>query len=100
MDIKSMAISGTLESSDVQITVEPEQAGVSVDIISSVLNQYGRQIQKVVLDTLERLDVSAAKVTVVDKGALDCTIKARVESAVFRAAGVNEAIPWEGVVRE
>jgi len=100
MDIKSMAISGTLESSDVQITVEPEQAGVSVDIISSVLNQYGRQIQKVVLDTLERLDVSAAKVTVVDKGALDCTIKARVESAVFRAAGVSEAIPWEGVVRE
>jgi len=100
MDIKSMAISGTLESSDVQITVEPEQAGVSVDIISSVLNQYGRQIQKVVLDTLERLDVSAAKVTVVDKGALDCTIKARVESAVFRAAGIGEAIPWEGVVRE
>ena len=52
------------------------------------------------LETLDRLEVTDAKVTVVDHGALDCTIKARVECAVFRAEGVSEKnIPWGGAVR-
>ena len=52
------------------------------------------------LETLERLGVTDARVTVVDKGALDCTLKARVECAVFRSCGASEQnIPWGGVVR-
>lgn len=100
MEILSVAISGTLESSDVQVTVEPARESIVVDISSNVLNQYGRQIQKVVLDTLKRLGVNSARVTVVDKGALDCTIRARVESAVFRAAGHSGTVDWGGLVRE
>ena len=46
-----------------------------------------------VLETLERLDVRSAKLTLVDKGALDCTIRARVESAVYRSIGQSEGIP-------
>ena len=87
MDILKSAVAGSLESSDVQVTIEPGQDGISVDISSSVLRQYGRQIKKVVLETLERLDVRSAKLTLVDKGALDCTIRARVESAVYRSIG-------------
>ena len=46
------------------------------------------------------LESSDAQVTVVDKGALDCTLKARVECAVFRSCGQSQAnIPWGGVVR-
>ena len=64
------------------------------------MNQYGRQIKATVLETLERLGVTDARVTVVDKGALDCTLKARVECAVFRSWGASEQnIPWGGVVR-
>ena len=52
------------------------------------------------LETLERLGVENARVAVVDKGALDCTIKARVECAVFRSCGASaEDIPWGGAVR-
>ena len=41
-----------------------------------------------------------AKVAVVDKGALDCTLKARVECAVLRGCGQSaENIPWGGAVR-
>ena len=41
-----------------------------------------------------------AKVSVVDKGALDCTLKARVECAVFRSCDASEKdIPWGGVIR-
>lgn len=100
MDILKSAVAGSLESSDVQVTIEPGQGGISVDISSSVLRQYGRQIKKVVLETLERLDVRSAKLTLVDKGALDCTIRARVESAVYRSIGQSEGIPWGGAVRE
>ena len=39
-----------------------------------------------------------ARVTVVDKGALDCTIKARVECAVYRSGDVKENLPWGGVI--
>jgi citrate lyase subunit gamma (acyl carrier protein) len=98
--IVGKAVSGSLESSDLLVTIEPAQEGVVLDIESGVLRQYGRRIKKVVLETLERLEVNAASVTVVDKGALDCTIKARVESAVFRAAGFTGDVPWGGVVRE
>ena len=100
MVIEKNAMAGTLESSDAQVTVEPG-TGLELEIQSSVLNQYGRQIKATVLETLQRLDVTDAKVKVVDKGALDCTLKARVECAVFRSCGVSAGnIPWRGVVRD
>ncbi len=100
MEILKPAAAGTLESSDVQVTVEPGDGGVELSLTSSVMNQYGRQIRATVLETLERLEVSSARVTVVDKGALDCTIKARVECAVLRGCGQSaENIPWGGAVR-
>ena len=99
MKIEKSAMAGTLESSDAQVTIEPAE-GLELSIQSSVLNQYGRQIKATVLETLDRLDVKDAKVTIVDKGALDCTLKARVECAVFRSCDASEAnIPWGGAVK-
>lgn len=99
MEIVKSAAAGTLESSDAMVTVAPGQ-GISLELSSSVMNQYGRQIKATVLETLERLGVENATVTVIDKGALDCTLKARVECAVFRSAGASQAnIPWGGAVR-
>lgn len=100
MEILKPAMAGTLESSDAQVTVEPGAQGIQLTLSSSVMNQYGRQIKATVLETLERLGVENAQVTVVDKGALDCTLKARVECAVFRSCGQSAAnIPWGGAVR-
>lgn len=95
MKVKKAALAGTLESSDAQITIEPSDE-LNVSIQSSVINQYGRQIKDSVLDTLARLGVKEAKVVVIDKGALDCTIKARVECAVFRSSdSSSKNVPWE-----
>lgn len=100
MEILNCAAAGTLESSDALVTVEPNASGIRLDISSSVMNQYGRQIRATVLETLERLEVKNASITVVDKGALDCTLKARVECAVYRSRGDSAAnIPWGGAVR-
>lgn len=99
MEILKIAMAGTLESSDAQITVEPGEDGIELTIDSSVIHQYGKQIRKVILETLERLEVKNAKVTVIDKGALDCTLKARVECAVYRSNGIIENLPWGGVIK-
>lgn len=99
MEILKSAAAGTLESSDCMVTVEPGE-GISLDLTSSVMNQYGRQIKAAVLETLDRLDVKNANVTVVDKGALECTLKARVECAVLRSCDASSAnIPWGGVIQ-
>lgn len=99
MEIVKPAIAGTLESSDAQITVEPGTNGIELSIESSVIHQFGKQIKATVMDTLNRLDVKNAKVSVVDKGALDCTLKARVECAVYRSNDITENLPWGGVIK-
>lgn len=100
MLIETSAMAGTLESSDAQVTVEPGK-GLELHIQSSVLNQYGHQIKATILETLNRLEVTDAKVTVIDKGALDCTLKARVECAVFRSCGRSASnIPWGGIIND
>ena len=98
MEIEKNAVAGTLESSDAQVTVEPAES-LELSIESIVANQYGKQIKATIQETLKRLGVERGRVTVIDKGALDCTLKARVECAVFRSCGRSQAgIPWGGMI--
>jgi len=99
MEIKKPAMAGTLESSDCLVTVEAGEGKIDFTLDSAVINQYGNQIRKVVYETLEHLGVKDVKISVVDKGALDCTIKARVEGAVFRSLEQKEHLPWGGAIR-
>ena len=99
MEIKKAATAGTLESSDCMVTIEPNDEGVEFSLSSSVINQFGNQIRKVALETLERLDINNVRLTIVDKGALDCTIKARIEGAVYRSVDQYENLPWGGAIR-
>ncbi|MGF0031727.1 citrate lyase acyl carrier protein [Bariatricus sp. SGI.154] len=99
MEIKKPAMAGTLESSDCQVTVEAGEGKIDLELNSAVINQFGNQIRKVTFETLERLGVKDVKITIVDKGALDCTIKARIEGAVYRSLEQIEHLPWGGAIR-
>lgn len=99
MKIQKAAVAGTLESNDAMVTVAPGDQGIEFELDSVVIRQFGNQIRQVTLQTLARLDVTDAKVKVIDKGALDCTLKARIECAVYRSLGRPEALPWGGVIR-
>ena len=99
MEIKKPAVAGTLESSDCQVTVEPGNGKVDFSLESAVIHQFGNQIKKVTLETLKDLGVDNVRISIVDKGALDCTIKARMEGAEFRAVDQYDNIPWGGAVR-
>ena len=87
MEIIKSSVAGTMESSDIMITLEPGSGGIEIELESMVEKQFGRQIRSVIINTLSELQVKNAKLSAVDKGALDCTIQARVKTAVHRAAG-------------
>lgn len=99
MEIKKPAVAGTLESSDCQVTVEPGDGKIDFSLESVVAHQFGNEIRKVTMETLERLGVDNVRISIVDKGALDCTIKARIEGAVFRSVDQYTNLPWGGAIR-
>lgn len=92
MKIIKHAIAGTLESSDLQVKVSPNPQ-LEVVINSEVIKQFGDQIKAVVEQTLQKLGLTEGLVIVEDKGALDCAIRARVQSAVLRGAEIDE-LEW------
>jgi citrate lyase subunit gamma (acyl carrier protein) len=95
MKLINEAVAGTLESSDLLVRVAPGVPGqLDIQIRSEVIRQFGAQIRVVINDTLRRLEVTEGDITVEDKGALDCAIRARLQTALLRAAG-NPAIDWE-----
>ncbi|AVF33991.1 MULTISPECIES: citrate lyase acyl carrier protein [Rahnella] len=93
MKIVKEALAGTVESSDLLVKIAPASE-LSVVINSEVIKQFGDQIRRVVNETLEALGVKEGLLIIEDKGALDCVIRARVQSAVLRAAQ-EENIHWE-----
>lgn len=84
MDIKRCAAAGTMESSDAYVEIEPGDAGIELRLESAVEAQFGDAIRAAVQEVLAELGVENARVHVVDRGALDCVIRARVETAILR----------------
>ena len=87
MELKQ-ATAGTLESGDIMIQIAPgDREGLDIQLQSSVAYQFGDQIRAVIRETLEGLGITRAEIHATDKGALDCTIRARVTAAAVRATG-------------
>ena len=98
MVLKRVGTAGTVESSDILISLEPkENGGIQIDLTSSVKKQYGEEIRQVITDTLTELGITDVFVTAVDKGALDCAIRARVKTAAYRGSE-ETAYRWGGSV--
>ena len=89
MGILKCASAGTLESSDAYVEIEPSKNGLNIQLESVVKTQFGEQIQMVVKEVLAENGVENANVHVIDRGALECVIRARVETAVLRGKGCN-----------
>lgn len=95
MKLKVPSAAGTVESNDIMVTLKPAKSGgIQIALQSNVMQQYGRRIREVITETLEDLGVENAEVDAVDKGALDCTIRARVAAAAYRSAESDD-YKWE-----
>ncbi len=95
MELIRTGKAGTLESSDVLISVRtnPENK-IDIKLKSIVEKRFGRHIEQLVRDILKEKQVSSAVVDVDDRSALDCVIRARLETALYRAAGIQK-YRWE-----
>ena len=87
MDIIKSATAGTMESSDAYVEIEPSNGKNEVDVESIVWMQFGDKIRNAAEDVLNEMEVKNAKIRIVDRGALECVIRARVETAVMRGKG-------------
>lgn len=83
MDIVKNACAGTMESSDAYVEIEPSET-LNIQLESVVKQQFGNAILAVVGDVLKENGVEKASVRVIDRGALECVIRARVETAIVR----------------
>ena len=86
-EIMRPASAGTLESSDAYVEIEPCAQGIEISLESVVKAQFGDAIETAIRETLAECGVERAKLTVSDRGALDCVLRARVEAAVARGRG-------------
>lgn len=83
--LKNPATAGFEEKNDILITVEASNNDdITVDLTSSVLRQYGRHMKELITATVKEAGFTGIKVTAIDKGAWDYTIKARVLAALER----------------
>lgn len=87
MDIQKIASAGTMESSDVYVEVEPGTGGICVQLESVVAQQFGDAIEAVVREVFSQQNVENANVKIIDRGALECVLRARVETAIVRGKG-------------
>lgn len=79
----NIAVAGTLESNDCLITVK-KQTGRKIVIDSIVSEQFGEEIEKTIIGVLDEHNITDIFVNIVDKGALNYTIKARLITALKR----------------
>ena len=86
LEIIKNVSAGTMESSDVYVEIEPADS-LEIQLESVVQAQFGEDIRNVVEQVLQENGVQKASVRVVDRGALECVIRARVETAILRGKG-------------
>ena len=90
MELKKPAVAGTMETSDIMVTLRPNEGrGIEIDNQSDVKATFGDAIKATNREVLADFGVTDAAVAVVDKGALDFVIRARMQCAVCRAAEVS-----------
>ena len=96
--VPGRGVAGSFESCDALVVVTlplpggegSASGGVSLHLESPSLAVCGERMRRVALETLRALDVNDADVAISDRGALDCTLAARVETAVRRARASAE----------
>ena len=86
MSIARKAQAGTIQSSDLMVFVEPA-SGLVIEIESTVKRQFEHLIRGKIEEILRANGITAGRVRVSDRGALDYAIQARLETALARAAG-------------
>ena len=85
MNTLKKASCGTMESSDAYMELEPIEAGTQIELQSVVEHQFGDSIRALAAEMLKEEGVENVRLSIVDRGALECTLRARLETLIGRA---------------
>ena len=83
MEIVKAASAGTMESSDAYVEIAPA-TDLVIELESVVQAQFGDAILAVANEVLQEHGVKCANVRITDRGALECVLRARLETALLR----------------
>lgn len=86
MDIKKIGQGGADSKGDILIKIEPNSAGLEINITSSLGKLFYTKIAEAIDETANRFGITNAIITAIDNGALDFVIRARTETAIIRAS--------------
>lgn len=75
---------GTMESSDMYVEISPAD-DIKIELDSVVSAQFGDEIRSLISEVLTEQGISGAYVKAIDRGALNCVIRSRIENAIKRA---------------
>ena len=87
-EVLKPASAGTRESSDVLVELVPAE-GREIQLTSVVEAQFGDSIRAVADEMLNQFDLQNVCLRIDDRGALECVLRARIETAILRAKGEN-----------
>ena len=87
-EVLKPASAGTMESSDVLVELVPAK-GREIQLTSVVEAQFGDSIRAVADEMLNQFDLQNVCLRIDDRGALECVLRARIETAILRAKGEN-----------
>jgi citrate lyase subunit gamma (acyl carrier protein) len=87
MKIRKKAQAGTVQSSDLMVTVEPADELI-IEIESTVKKQFEHLIRAKLAEVLAKNGTVSGRISISDRGALDYAIEARLETALQRAGGL------------
>ncbi len=81
---------GTMESSDAYMELEPIAGPTQIALQSVVEHQFGDSIRALAADMLQQAGLEHVRLNIVDRGALECTLRARLEVLIERAEAAAE----------
>ena len=87
-EVLKPASAGTMESSDVLVELVPAE-GREIQLTSVVEAQFGDSIRALADEMLNQFDLQNVCLRIDDRGALECVLRARIETAILRAKGEN-----------
>lgn len=77
------ASAGTMESSDALVELEPAESR-QVVLTSVVEAQFGESIRALANEMLDQAGLDRVCLRIDDRGALECVLRARIETAILR----------------
>ena len=87
-EVLKPASAGTMESSDVLVELVPAE-GRQIQLTSVVEAQFGDSIRAVAGEMLDQFGLQNVCLRIDDRGALECVLRASIETAILRAKGEN-----------